>query len=65
MSPQKGTKQQTVIPDARDRRSQFVDSQEKQNKANVHVTQRTWSPQLEVDGVPIPWSALVREFQKG
>ena len=42
-----------------------MDNQEKQNRADVHVTQRTWSPRLEVDGVPIPWSALVREFQKG
>ena len=29
------------------------------------MTQRTWSPRLEVDGAPIPWGASVREFQKG
>ena len=63
--PQKGTKQQKVAKDARDKRSQFVDSQEEQNRADVRMTQCTWSPRLEVDGIPIPWNALVREFQKG
>ena len=29
------------------------------------MTQRIWSPRLEVDGAPIPWGASVREFQKG
>ena len=42
-----------------------MDSQEEQNRANVRMTQRTWSPQLEVDGAPIPWNASVREFQRG
>ena len=62
MGPRKGTKQKKVILDAQDRRSQFVDSWEGQNRADVHVRQRTWSPWLEVDGAPIPWNALVREF---
>ena len=31
----------------------------------MRMTQCTWSPRLEVDGIPIPWNALVREFQKG
>ena len=65
LCPWKGMKQQKVIPDARDRRSQSVDSREEQNRAEVHVTQHTWSPRLEVDGAPIPWNASVLELQKG
>ena len=45
VSPQKETKQQKVIPDAQDRRFQSVD---------VRMTQRTWSPRLEMDRAPIP-----------
>ena len=50
---------------ARSRTSQFVESREEQHRADVHITQRIWSPLLEVDGAPIPWRALVCEFQKG
>ena len=42
-----------------------MDSREEQHKVDVRMTQRTWSPRLEMDGVPIPWGASVREFQKG
>ena len=31
----------------------------------MHMTQRTWSPRLEVDGTPIPWNASIQEFQRG
>ena len=31
----------------------------------MRMTQRTWSPQLELDRAPIPWNASVREFQRG
>ena len=41
---QNGTKQQKVVPDTRDKRSQSVASREEQHK----------SPWLEVDGAPIP-----------
>ena len=61
----KGRKQQRVNLDAQDRRSQSVESREEQNRADVRVTPRTWSPRLEVDGAPIPWNASVREFQRG
>ena len=64
MDPRKGTKQQKVVPNTRDRRSQSVDSQEEQHKIDVCMTQRTWSPRLEVDGASIPWGASVWEFQK-
>ena len=65
VGPQKGMKQQRVNPDARDKRSQSVESREEQNRANVCIAPRTWNPWLEVDGAPIPWNASVREFQRG
>ena len=65
VGPRKGTKYQKVIQEPRDKRSQFVDSQEEQNRVDVRMTQRTWSPQLKVDGAPIPWNASVREYQRG
>ena len=58
-------KQQKVTPDARDRRSQSVDSREEKNRAYIRIIQCTWSPWLEVDEAPIPWNASVREFQRG
>ena len=42
-----------------------MESREEQYRADVRMTQRTWSPQLEVDGASIPWSASIWEFQKG
>ena len=38
VGPRKGTKQQKVAPDARDRRSQSVDSRGKQHRVNVRMT---------------------------
>ena len=37
VGPQKGTKQQKVTKDPRDKRSSFVDSWEEKNKADVHL----------------------------
>ena len=34
-------------------------------RAKVRVTPRTWSPKLEVDGVAIPYTASVREYNRG
>ena len=65
MGPWKGTKQQKVSPDARDRRSQSVESREEKHRVNVRMTQRVWSLWIEVDGASIPWGASVCEFQKG
>ena len=31
--------------------------------AQVHHTTRTWSPKLEVDGVPIAWDASLRHYR--
>ena len=65
MGPQKGNKQQKVTNDPRDKRSTFVDSQEKHNRVDVRLSQHTWSPQLEVDGATIPWNVSVRNYQRG
>ena len=42
-----------------------MDSREEQHGVDMRMTQRTWSPRLEVDGAPIPWAASVCEFQNG
>ena len=63
--PPKGTKQQKVAKDPKDRRSTSVDSREEHDLVEVLLQQRTWSPGLKVDGVPIPWNSSVREFQRG
>ena len=65
MGPQKGVKQHKVAKDLWEKRSNSVDSREEQNRADVRSLQRTWSPQLEVDVIAIPWNALVRDFQRG
>ena len=31
----------------------------------MRVNPRTWSPKLEVDGVAIPYTASVREYNRG
>ena len=62
VGPRNGTKQQKVVQDAREKRSRFVDSREEQNRAEMCIT---WSPRLEVDEIPIPWNALVQEYQRG
>ena len=33
--------------------------------AHVHCTPRTWSPKLELDGVPIAWDTSIRNYQGG
>ena len=65
MGPWKGTKQQKVVLDTRDRMSQSVDNREEQHKVDIRMPQRIWSSRLEMDGAPIPWGAPIREFQKG
>ena len=65
IGPQKRAKQQKVAKDPRNRRSTSLDSREKQNRADLCLSQHTWSPRLEVDGVTIPWKTLVKDFQRG
>ena len=33
--------------------------------AQVRHTPRTWSPKLELDGVPIAWDTSIRNYQGG
>ena len=40
VNPQKGTKQQKMVLEARSRRSQSVESQKEHHRANVRITQR-------------------------
>ena len=65
VAPQKGTKQQKMAKDPRDKRATSVDSREEQIGADARLQYHTWSPRLEVDGATIPWNASVREFQRG
>jgi len=65
VGPQKGAKQQKVAKDPWDMRSYSIDSWEEQNRADVRLPQRLWSPRLKVDRASIPWNASVRDFQQG
>ena len=61
----KGNKQQRQSQDQRSKRSSFVESREDPHAAHVRRTLRTWSPKLEVDGVPIAWDTSIRNYQEG
>ena len=65
IGPPKGNKHQRKSQDQRNRRSNSVESRENSPMAQVRRTQRTWSPKLEVDGVPIAWDASIRNYQGG
>ena len=54
-----------MAKDPQDKRSNSMDSQEEQTRADVRLPQHTWSPQLEVDETVIPWNTSVRDFQRG
>ena len=65
IGPSKGHKQQRVSQDQRSKRSSFVESQENPLTAHVRRTPRTWSPKLELDGVPVAWDTSIRNYQGG
>ena len=65
MGPSKGSKQPRQSQDQRSRRSGSIDSQEELSVAQVRRPTRTWSPKLEVDGVPIAWDASLRHYRGG
>ena len=65
MGPSKGSKQPRQSQDQRSRRSNSVDSREELPVAQVRRPTRTWSPKLEVDGVPISWDASLRHYYGG
>ena len=65
MAPSKGSKQPRQSQDQRSRRSNSVDSREEPPVAQVCRPTRTWSPKLEVDGVPIANDASLRHYCGG
>ena len=65
LGPSKGSKQPRQSQDQRNRRSNSVDSREEPPMAQVRCLTRTWSPMLEVDGVPIAYDATLRHYCRG
>ena len=65
MGHSKGSKQPRKSQDQRSRRSNSVDSREEPPVAQVCRPTRTWSPKLEVDGVPIAYDATLRHYRGG
>ena len=65
IGPSKGNKQQRVSQDHRSRRSTSVKSREDPLATHVRRTSRTWSPKLELDGVPIAWDTSFRNYKGG
>ena len=59
--PQKD-KQQKMAKDPRDKRGTSVDNRD---EAEVRRLQRTWAPQLEMKGAPIPYNASIWEAERG
>ena len=58
-------KQQKTTREQKNKRAPSVESRDEGNRAEVRVNLRTWSPKLEVDGVAIPYTALVGEYNRG
>ena len=65
LGPSKGSKQPRQSQDQRNRRSNSVDSREEPPMAQVRRPTRTWSPVLEVDGMPIAYDATLRHYRGG
>ena len=65
LGPSKGSKQPRQSQDQRNRRSNSVDSREKALVAQICHPTRTWSPVLEVDGMPIAYDATLRHYREG
>ena len=65
LGPSKGSKQPRQSRDHRSRRSNSVDNREEPPVAQVRRPARTWSPMLEVDGMPITYDATLRHYRGG
>ena len=65
LDPSKGNKQARQTQDHRSRKSNSVDNQEKALVAQVRRPTRTWSPVLEVNGMPIAFDATLRHYRGG
>ena len=61
----KGSKQPRQSQDQKNRRSNSVDSRKEPPVAQVCRPNYTWSPKLEVDGVPIVYDASLRHYRGG
>ena len=61
----KGSKQPRQSQEHRNRRSSSVDNREEPPVAQVRQPTRTWSPVLEVDGMPIAYDATLRHYCGG
>lgn len=64
VGPRQG-KQQKTTREQRDKMAPSIESQEDVDRAEVCVNPRIWSPKLEEDGFAIPYTALVREYNRG
>ena len=65
LGPFKRNKQARQTHDHRSRRSSFMDNREEPPVAQVRRSARTWSPMLEVDGMPIAFDATLRHYRGG
>ena len=65
IGPSKGNKQQKVAQDQRNKRSSSVESREGPLATDVRRTPRIWSPELELDDVPLAWDTSIRNYQRG
>ena len=65
LGPSKGNKQAKQTQDHRSRRSSSMDNREEALVAQVRRLARTWSPVLEVDGMPIAFDATLRHYREG
>ena len=66
LGPSKGNKQaKRTQQDHRSRRSSSMDNREDALVAQVRRPTRTWSPVLEVDGMPIAFDATLRHYHGG
>ena len=65
LCPSKGNKQAKQSQDHRSRRSNSVDNREEPSVAQVHRLASTWSPVLEIYGMPIAYDATLRHYRGG
>ena len=59
------TKQQKTTRAPRSRRGTSSDSRDEGNLAEVRTSPRPWDPKLELDGLAIPYTASVRDYNRG
>ena len=65
MASSKGSKQPRQSQDQRSRRSNSVGSREEPSVTQMRRPTLTWSPKLELNGVPIAYDASLRHYRKG